>query len=115
MAQATTTTDSREIVATQALELQKQINELANQLNDKKDELRDIANGNKIEITIEGLGKVNVSSPREGSEKVVLTFDEDRLKQIPELKAKLLEKGIAKEEIKKTPAAKASVTIKPNV
>lgn len=110
-----TTTDSREIVATQALELQKQIDGLTKQLNEKKEELRDIANGNKLEVTIEGLGKINVSTPRSGSEKVVLTFDEKRLAAIPELKSKLIEKGIAKEEIRKTPDAKASVTIKPNV
>lgn len=111
----TETQSHKEIVATQALELQKQINTLTTQLGEKKDELRDIANGNKLEIIIEDLGKVNISTPREGSEKVVLTFDEDKLRQIPELKAKLLEKGIAKEDIKHIAAAKASVTIKPNV
>lgn len=111
----TTTTDVREIVATQALELQKQIDHLSKQLEEKKEELRDIANGNKMELVIEGLGKVNVSTPREGSEKVILTVNEERLKKSPELKAKLIEVGIAKEEIKKTAPARASVTIKPNV
>lgn len=111
----TTTANSREIVAAEALELQKKIDGLSKQLEEKKEELRDIANGNKIEIVIEGLGKVNVSSPREGSEKVILTFNEERLQKSPELKAKLIEAGVAKEEIKKIAAARASVTIKPNV
>lgn len=109
------TTDAREIIATQALNLQAQINELTSKLNDKKDELRDIANDNKMEIVVDGIGKVNVSTPRAGGERIVLTFDEKRLAQIPELKSKLIEKGVAKEEVKKIPAAKASVTIKPNV
>lgn len=102
-------------LARHALELQAEILRLQSQLNEDKDGLRAAANGNKLELTIEGVGEVRVSKPREGSEKIVLTLDEDRLNQVPELRGKLLETGVAKEEVKKTPAAKASVTIKPNV
>ena len=102
-------------VATEALELQRQVDKLLGELEAKKDELREIANGNKLEIVIEGLGKINVSTPREGSEKVILTVNEERLSKSPELKAKLIEAGVAKEELKKVAPARASVTIKPNV
>lgn len=103
------------VIAARALELQKRVNVLVTELDSVKDELRGLANGNKLKIVVEGSGVVEVSSPREGSEKIVLTFDEEKLKQIPDLKSKLLEKGVVKETISKVSAAKASVSIKPNV
>lgn len=106
---------SKEDLARGTLELFIQIEDLKKQLETRKDELRDLANGNKLEVSVQGLGLINVSTPRSGSEAIVLVFDEGQLNKIPELRAKLIEKGVAKEEIKKTPAAKASVTIKPNV
>jgi hypothetical protein len=112
---AATTTTAKEGVATEALEIQKQITELTKKLDGIKDDLRGIANGNTLEVVIPGLGKVNVSTPREGSETSVLVFDEDKLAVVPELKQKLLDKGIARMEVKKVAPAKASVTIKPNV
>ncbi len=111
----TSPTSTREDHAHRALELFIQISELQTRLETEKDALRDAANGNKLEIVVSGLGKVNVTSPRSGSEATVLMFDEERLNQNPALRAKLIEKGIAKEEIKKVPPAKASVTVKPNV
>lgn len=102
-------------IALSALTLQRQINGLMEQLDQKKEELREIANGNKLEIVVQNVGIVNVSTPRDGSEEVVLRIDEEKLKSSPDLKAKLISSGIAKEEIKKISPAKASVTIKPNV
>jgi len=112
---STAVTDIGQDLAKEALELQIQSQELADKLDAKKEELRDLANGKKMNITVEGLGKIDVTEPRQGSEKVVLTFDEERLKTVPELRQKLLDKGVAKEEVKKTPPARASVRIKPNV
>jgi hypothetical protein len=102
-------------VAAEALKLQKQINEITALLEVKKTELRKIANGSKFEIIVEGVGKINVSSPSMGSESTVLTLDIDRLKSVPELRQKLLDKGIIREEIKKSSPSTARVTIKPNV
>lgn len=115
MQETVSSTDVTAGIAAKALELQKQINSLATKLDAVKDELRELANGNKLKIVVEGSGVVDVSSPREGSEKIVLTFDEEKLKQIPDLKTKLLEKGVIKEVVSKVSAARASVSIKPNV
>lgn len=108
-------TSSEQEVARAAIELQVRLNEIQEELNSKKEELRVIANGKKKEIIVTGLGKVNISAPFEGKETQVLVFDEARLNEIPELRHKLIEKGVAREEIKKVPATAAKVTIKPNV
>ena len=102
-------------LAKAALDLQVKSVELAAELDAKKEELRDLANGKKMHIVVEGLGKVDITEPRDGSEKVVMIFDEERLKGMPELRAKLIEKGVAKEDVKKTAPARASVRLKPNV
>lgn len=114
MATSTVTNVAQEL-AREALELQVQANELAARLDEKKEELRNLANGKKMNIVVEGLGKVDVIEPREGSESVVLVFNEEKLNESPELRAKLIQKGIAKEEVKKQSAARASVRITPNV
>jgi len=102
-------------LATSTLEIQARINELTDELKGKKNELRDLANGLKKEIVVEGVGKINVSAPFEGSEKPILIFNEERLVGSPELRQKLIEKGVAEESVKKVPASVAKVTIKPNV
>lgn len=112
----TTTLEATEQeVARAALDLQARMNELKADLDARKQELRNLANGQKKEIVVEGLGKVNISAPFEGSETPILVFDEERLNKIPELRAKLIDKGVAKEDVKKVPATAAKVTIKPNV
>ena len=129
-------------LAKEALQLQLELDKITEKLDEKKEELRSLANGKKLNIVVEGVGKVDVTEPRAGSDKVVLSFDEDKLGKVPELrkklvesgvakevlvindekldkipalKVKLLEKGVMTEEIKKVSAAKASVRIKPNV
>lgn len=129
-------------LARTALELQIQYDKISEQLEAKKEELRVLANGRILNIVVEGVGKVDITAPRAGSEKVTFTFNEDKLAQAQELRAKLLETGLAKEvlvineeklekspairqkliekgvmaeEVKKVSAAKASVRIKPNV
>ena len=102
-------------IARAALTLQAQINQFTEQLKTRKEELRNLANGQKKEIVVEGVGKVNISAPFAGSETPILVFDEERLNQSPDLRKKLIEKGVAKEDIKKVPASAAKVTIKPNV
>ena len=78
-------------VARSALDIQAQINGLTAELKSKKVELRELANGQKKEIVVEGVGKINVSAPFGGSEKAILVFDEERLNQSPELRKKLIE------------------------
>lgn len=112
---STTTVSAEQEVAQAALELQIEINAVKAKLDAKKVELRDLANGSKKEIVVEGVGKINISAPFDGSETPVLLFDEERLNKSPELRAKLIEKGVAKEDVKKVPASVAKVTIKPNV
>lgn len=102
-------------LATNAIEAQRQINQLTAVLNDLKEELRHIANGYKKDITVDGVGKINISAPFGGKETPVLVIDEERLNQSPDLRSKLIDKGIAKQEIKKVAASVAKVTIKPNV
>ena len=114
MATSTVTNVAQEL-AREALELQVRANELVARLDEKKEELRSLANGKKLNVVVEGLGKIDVTEPRAGSESVVLVVNEEKLNETPELRAKLIQKGIAKEEVKKTPAAKASVRITPNV
>lgn len=102
-------------VARSAIELQIQLDNIQKKLNEQKEELRSMANGHKKEIIVEGVGKVNISTPFGGKESKILIFNEEKLDKFPELKSKLIEKGVAKEELKKTPASVAKVTIKPNV
>ena len=133
-------TVAQQELAREALELQAKFNEASEQLEAKKEELRVLANGRILNIVVEGTGKVDITAPRAGSEKAVLSFNEDRvtdvlrkklvesgvakevlvindkkLAKIPDLQQKLVEKGVLEEEIKKVSAAKASVRIKPNV
>jgi len=102
-------------VARSTLDIQARMNGLKTELEAKKLELRELANGQKKEIIVDGVGKINISAPFGGSEKAILVFDEERLNQSPELRKKLIEKGVAKEDVKKVPASAAKVTIKPNV
>lgn len=111
----TTSTMTKDELARTALDLYIKIAKFEKELDGYKDELRSLANGNKLDIEISGLGSIIVGSPRVGSESIVLVFDESKLDKASELRAKLIAKGIAKEEVKKVSPAKASVTIKPNV
>ena len=107
--------ESNILLATKAITMQAEMNRLKEQLDAVKVELREIANGSKKEITVQESGKINISAPFAGSEKSILVFDEERLNQSPDIRKKLIEKGIAKADIKKVAASKAKVTIKPNV
>jgi hypothetical protein len=114
MSAGTIETTEQEI-AKAALDLHSRMDELKKELDARKQELRGLANGQKKEIVVEGVGKINISAPFEGKETPVLVFDEERLKGSPDLRAKLIEKGVAREDVKKVPATAAKVTIKPNV
>lgn len=105
------------VIATEALEIQKRIIALTADLDAKKAQLRNIANGEALKITIPNVGTVSVSRPRVAGEKTgtKIKLDEDRLNLVPELKKKLLDKGVIVEEDIISTAAAASVTIKPNV
>lgn len=115
MASLTEARTAEQELARLAIDIQFRMNGLKTELDAKKIELREIANGRKKEIIVEGVGKINVSAPSEGSETPILVFDEERLNTIPALRAKLIEKGVAKEDVKKVSASVAKVTIKPNV
>jgi len=101
-------------LAAEAIDLQIALNEAQERLDAKKEELRKLANGMKMNIEVAGKGRVDVTEPREGSEQIKFVIDEERVGQVPGLKAMLVEKGVAKEEKKQIPPAVASVRIKPN-
>ncbi len=100
-----------------ALELSKQIAIMSASLDQQKAILRELADGQTLEVKVEGLGKVNVSKPKLGGLKTgtKIEINLDVLGKNQELKAKLIEKQLLMEvDVFSTPAA-ASVTIKPNV
>lgn len=129
-------------VAREALELRIEADQINEKLEEKKEELRNLADGGKMQVEISGLGTVSVLPPRVGTQKIELNINEDKLAKIPELrqklidlgiaketvvvdknkleesvvlKRKLIEKGIVQEEIKMVSAAKAAVQMKLNV
>lgn len=129
-------------VARDAIQLHKELDELSDKLEEKKEQLRELADGDKLQVVVENFGKVEVTLPRAGSQKVEININEDVLDKIPairqklvdagvaketiiidkdklfkaiELKRKLIEKGIITETVKTVSAAKASVKIKHNV
>lgn len=102
-------------LAKDALQLQAESARICKQLEDKKEELRKVADGQTVEIIVKGEGKVNITAPRAGSQEKFLKVNMDLLQVNVELKKKLMEKNILTEETKVISAAKASVTIKPNV
>lgn len=97
------------------LNIQKQINPLVEQLDKHKARMRDLANHEKLDISVPGLGKVIVSAPRKGSTSEVEEINLEILDKFPELKAKLKEKKIIITKEVKTSPGVASVTIKLNV
>jgi hypothetical protein len=133
--------DAQEI-ATLALNLQIQLNAVTAELEAQKELLRQLANNKVLHLTVENLGKIDVTAPRVGTQKIeleineeklqkvpalrqaliakgvakeVLAVDKDKLIDAPELKQKLIDKGIITEQTKMVSAAKASVRIQPNV
>ena len=102
-------------IAQSALDLHSRLGELQTEMNAKKEELRGLANGQKKEIVVEGVGKINISAPFDGSETPILVFNEEKLTPHPEIRQKLIDKGVAREDVKKVPATAAKVTIKPNM
>ena len=77
--------------------------------------IRTWAEGQTLEVPIEGFGKVAISKPREASTKTVLELVKEKIDKNQELKNAMISKGILREIEQKTPAAKASITIKSNI
>jgi len=101
-------------LAKEMIELQNKIDEIKKPLDEKKDIFRTLAEGKTLDITVEGFGKVAISKPREESTKQIVEIIQEKVEKHPELRALMLSKGIIKEIIQRTPAAKASITIKSN-
>lgn len=133
--------EATKIIATEALNLQIELNALTTVLDNKKEELRKLANDKIMHLVVPGLGKIDITVPRVGKLKVELDLNEEKLKQVPalrqllidkgiakevlvvdidklitaqELKQKLIHKGVVQERISKVSAARASVRIQPN-
>ncbi len=106
---------TEETLATEALALKVQLEVLNKSLEDKKEELRQLANGEALEIEIKGQGVVRVTKPRAASQETIIVINEDKLDKAQDLREKLLQKGVLERKIKKSPPAKASVVIEPNV
>ena len=102
-------------LATEALEIQKQANGLLDSLDLIKNQFREYAQGQKFNMVVEGLGKIDVSKPRESTQSVTIQLNKEKLDEHADVKAKLLKAGIIAEIVSNTSAAKASVSIKPNV
>jgi len=133
--------DAQEI-ATSALNLQIQLDTITAELEEQKEVLRQLADNKVLRIVVENLGKIDITAPRVGTQKIELEINEDKLQKVPalrqaliakgvakevlavdkdkliaapELKQKLIDKGIITEQTKMVSAAKASVRIQPNV
>ena len=133
--------EATKTIATEALNLQIELNALTTVLDNKKEELRKLANDKVMHIVVPGLGKIDITVPRVGKLKVELDLNEEKLQQVPalrqllidkgiakevlvvdidklitaqELKQKLIHKGVVQERISKVSAARASVRIQPN-
>lgn len=106
---------NKEDIAKEMLLLHRQINELQRPLEEYKELLRGLADGDNLDIIIESLGRVIVTKPRDSVEKTVLELNESKINSNKEIKRLLIDKGILTEELVKSKPAKASVTIKPNV
>ena len=107
--------DAREVLASEAIILQTELNAIKAKLEAKKQQLRVFAVGERLSIDVPNLGNVSITAPREASESIKLIIDEDRVNQVDGLKKMLIDKGVAREETKIIAAAKASVRIKPNI
>ena len=117
MSENNTGNDHKTETARNALELHVQITDLTSKLTDCKDELRRIAAGETLKIAVPGVGEVSVSKPRKGGNitGTKMALDEDKLNAAPDLKKKMIDKGlIIVSDIISTPAS-ASITLKPNV
>lgn len=101
-------------LAAEAIQLYSEISRLTEQLTRLKESLRDLADGHTKEIIVDGLGRVHISAPFAGSETAILVLDESKLSLTPDLRDKLLNDGIARQDVKKVPACAAKVTIKPS-
>jgi hypothetical protein len=110
-----TTEEQIRQIAADTLDVKSKMDVLNRELDAKKELLRQFANGDNFEIVVEGKGKIRVSKPREAKEEEILVVNETKLNEVPDLKDKLIQKGVIKKEIKKSSAAKASVIVEANV
>jgi hypothetical protein len=108
-------TDQLRLLAEEIIKLYDQIEVLKKPLEEKKDIFRTLAEGQTLEVPIEGFGKVAISKPREASTKTILELVKEKIDKNQELKNAMISKGILREIEQKTPAAKASITIKSNI
>lgn len=106
---------SKETIAAELLLIYKKIEELKIPLEDYKEKMRNLAEGDKLEIVVPDMGKVSVTQPRKETQKIIFEINNEKIEKNKVLKDMLLEKGVMKEVTVKTPAAKASVNIKTNV
>ena len=106
---STTTTNLKQL-ASDAIDLQRKVNELMEQLNVLKDQLREAAGDDKLHIIVSGKGEVKVM--RAPGVKIVTTFvvvddcPEERLNQ-------LLSEGIVEKQERKRGTDKPTVQIRP--
>ena len=88
---------------------------IEDELDSKKQKLRELANGESLRIEVDNVGSVLVMTPKLRSTKKVLSINEEKLAKVPELRAMLISKGVITEETKVIPSAKAAVKISPMV
>lgn len=102
-------------VCSQILDLQGEIDALTDELNELKVQVRAWAGGETWTCDVPGKGSILVSKPRETPEYVATKLNEEKLNEFPDLRKKLLEKGLITETVVKATVSKASVGVKRNV
>lgn len=107
--------DEERAICSQMLDIQGEIDALAKELDELKTQVRDLAGGDTWTCDVPGKGSVLVSKPRESEDKIVTTLNEDKLNEFPDLRKKLLDKGMITEKTVKGSVSKAAVAVKRNV
>lgn len=98
------------------LTLQGEITRLTSQMDEIKQFFRQRADGEKLEVTLEGVGSVTVKKPAAAASGTSIEFDEDAFNKLPKSTRKaLIDTGVVKVVGWTRPESKAAVTFTLNV
>ena len=103
------------VKALKALGIYKQIKQLTTDLDELKVDFRDEAAGGKLEIPVEGVGKVRVASETPAKTVNGLDFDEAKFEALPQSqKDKLIKSGVVRRTRVTTAARVGAVSFELN-
>ena len=101
--------------AKKAIAIKKQIDKLNKEFESSKLVLREKANGETMDISIEGHGSIQVKTPVAPSSGTSLNFDEEAYKRLSlSDRTKLLNLGVVNKVLWANKGAVAAVTVTPN-